>query len=348
MAEFVSWRKIMEKTETEGFIDLIALLLRKRRLWIACALAGLVFSSTLLSYNHFIQKDSNIKYSASISAIAVDYPEGLLSEGKLSALATSDVAATGVAIALKDHSAASEYRRSASAAFDPDRRVLTVSVRASTPERASALAVAGLGATRALYIRLGEGRIGLVADRLEKEAATLEPGTKEESAAALSGDAARLADGYALARLARAETEARLEIYGPSAGAADPSFKGLSAELDVARARETKGLEALAVFAGPGKATPYSRAAKDRAAALILERSRLYRVSAPLVTPEFRVMGDPTVTRLGIPPVRSVLYWILGGLLLGLFAAFIADYAERQGQNPEAVEKLKKAWARKR
>lgn len=141
-----------------GFVDLIVILIKKRRLWIGITLVGAAIGLGLLLGGKYLPSNVSTIYSASVKALVVDPiiqtagpGDKIFASGNIAAaIATSGAAADLVGKA-NGGDAAEQYRKSATAKFDEKTAVLEIDVISSSAKSAAELAAAGAEATQSIF-----------------------------------------------------------------------------------------------------------------------------------------------------------------------------------------------------
>jgi uncharacterized protein involved in exopolysaccharide biosynthesis len=157
MAEDTS-RSSDSRDEEVSLVDLVAVLIKKRKLWIGITLLGAAVGLGFFVGGKYLPSRSSTVYSASVKALVVDPIVQTAGPGDkapasgniAAAIATSGAAADLVA-ASKGGEAADQYRKSATAKFDEKTAVLEIDVTSSSAKSAAALAAAGAAATQSIF-----------------------------------------------------------------------------------------------------------------------------------------------------------------------------------------------------
>jgi uncharacterized protein involved in exopolysaccharide biosynthesis len=145
-------------TDEVSLVDLLAVLIRKRKVWIGITLLGVLIGCILFLVGRTAPPQNRTTYTASVKALVVDPivsapgPDDKVPQsGNIAAaIATSGAAADLVAKA-QGEEAAAQYRRSATAKYDEKTAVLEILVTSASSETAKSLAAAGAAATQQIF-----------------------------------------------------------------------------------------------------------------------------------------------------------------------------------------------------
>ena len=328
-------------------VDYIAVLVRWRRLWISITIAGTAFGLALGLVG--MLRGSVGPQMDVYKATTRSYLSDSSFAGRAMALAISQACADLVGVNLGT-SAGDNYRKNATVDFDPDRNMLSISVKAESESAAINAAEAGSKAVSSLLEDSGHRRNRLIADALDDQASSLEAVAHSPFVPPLALEKLYFA---AYAQSERIESEAYRNSLGPGFTQKDAAFIALDTLVRTRSVVERLALDAYAAALGSGDKAVRQEA--DGALAgevsfMLKERAGLYRALISLPSVDLTIVGSNAVALAAVSfrsPVKTSVLWFILSLIVGIAAAFIVNAWQRLRNDPEAMEKLKDAVKRR-
>lgn len=327
-----------------SLVDLLAVLVKKRRLWIGITLVGTFLGLVWGLSGIFDPKFHNPEkeYSATIKLFLSDFPGG----DSMAALATSESCLSLMSKDL-DPESVDAYKRSATAIFDPKTRFLIIAMRGKTEEGAKAEGLAAAKAIGYLLDMSGFNRTRMLADELERQAQAYRDEAKAVADPLPPTDAMRL---VAYTRSTRIEAEAYRDNWTVSPN--DQNYHILDNEVNNIQNAEKHALAALEASLGSGVLSKRMEAGITLLMADLLD----VRASFDKAMVAGPGQGSPTVVDSSVSlipplkyvfPMKRIILITLASLFIGILAAFCANAWDKIKADPEAMAKLKDAAKRR-
>ena len=334
-------RNDVDHEDEVSVVDLIAILVRWRRLWLSITVAGTLIGIAIGVFGALRAHSAESKavFTATTRAMLYDFP----AETAL-ALATSAASADLVAANL-GAPAGDNYRNNARASIDANRLFLDISVSAGSARAAGEGAEAGMKALASLLESSARQRNRFIAEALDLQ------GRKLKAEASLTGIPAPTARLYvaAYAQSERIEAEAFRDSLGSIAEPQDEARAALDTLVRMRSSNERLALDAYATsFGGAQKELPREATAALawEVSSMLDERAALYRALVPLPYAHLSIVNTSVAPEVGAParsPLKTSLVAFFGSLIIGILAAFIVNALDRVRKDPEAMAKLKDA-----
>jgi hypothetical protein len=327
-----------------SLVDLLAVLVKKRRLWIGITLVGTFLGLVWGLSGIFDPKFHNPEkeYSATIKLFLSDFPGG----DSMAALVTSESCLSLMAKDL-DPESVDAYRRSATANFDPKTRFLFINARGKTVEGAKAEGLAASTAIGYLLDMSGFSRTKVLAEALGRQAKAYRDEANSVTDPIPPTDAMRL---VAYTRSTRIEAEAYRDSWTMASN--DQNYHILDKEISNCKDAEKIALNALQASQGSGVLAKRMEAGLALLVADLLDtRASFDKAMVAGPRPEAPTVVDVSVSQ--IPPLRyefpmkRIILITLASLFIGILAAFCANAWDRIKADPEAMAKLKDAAKRR-
>ncbi len=328
---------VSDREDEIGLVDFLAVLVKKRRLWIGILAFGLVLGGIFLALGHFSPELMDVKsrYSFTARAIVLDGNEGQSFAALVTNKASTDIVARKTGKTL-----GSIYGKNASATFDPVSRIMTIVINARTDEESRILAMAGYDAVLELTQSSGPDLYGKMAAGLEDLAKGL---LLDEKPAILDSRQVAAIDSVAGARIARILAETYVRSVAPSGERKDIVSGAYDALIDGYRLVEAAAEEELARIEGSAGTTKASNAAISAIIAKELRKQAgFYRGLKPKEHLHFL---DLQPTEPKDFSSKQVLVILFAAFFIAMFAAFAANLWDHIAQDPRAMRKLREAMA---
>ena len=335
----------MEPLQDEvSLVDILSIMIRKRKLWITITLVGTVLGLAISLPGLFRPGSlrSSTLYNSTTRAYIPDSKLGDSAAALASCGAAADLVAKDTGKDIRD-----DYLKNASATYDPKTHFLSVTAKAETEEEAKLLSDAGMKATAVLLDGQGQGYNRYIAETLDAQRRQLE----SEAATGRdirSSEALHLAS---IARVARMEAEAYRDSMrlDPS----DVSYLALNSLVQNRVATESLAIEAYARESGLGPTLGKdARATLAReVAALLVERIALYKTLASTDSQPLFVVDSSSreVTVAGfVFPAKKFILIVFASLFIGILVAFCANAWDHVREDPDSMAKLRAAWGKEK
>jgi hypothetical protein len=330
-------------TDEVSLVDLLAVIIKKRRLLISITIAGTVLG-LLFSLSDVLKpsiRHPQKVYIATVEAFIDDAPMA----DSIVPLAKSDTCANFVT-QKAGAEAGVDYKESVEASLDPKTRFLTITVKSKSENQALAAAHAGVDALSTIVTGAGGGTNKFIAGILQSKAIDFKAEANSVPSLYPATDGLRLA---AFARLGHIEAQAYRDSIFSTPAQDNYAFITLDSLVQNRAATESLALDDYAKSIGEDPKAPSKKlsASLAREVALLLEeRADLYRSLSVLPERPFSVVSSAVVPSLAGAfrfKAKTFLLAIFGSLFLGLLAAFAANAWDRVKEDPEAMAKLRAA-----
>jgi hypothetical protein len=323
-----------------SLVDLLAVLIRKRKLWLGITAGGIVLALGFLLLGRIAPRLVGIEpsWSSSIRAFVLDAGSGQAA----AALVTSG-ACTELVAAATNETLGAVYARNATAAWDEKSRIITLTVKAPSENDAASLAKAGFAGLNTLLQGSGPDRYRLMSDYLEDQVEITASADKTIDA---PPEMEGLVTIVALARSARIMTEVYISTMVKPKGFDDPALIAVSDLVEKYWQIEYSAMATLVRTGGGNSLSPQANlAVAEWTSRNLVGMSALFKSQPSEKDEVLRFLDQKTAVAKGSTLIggKGSILIIFASLFLGILLAFVSSAWDGIKADPVAMEKLRSA-----